>query len=1733
MTNIDKDQTMGELGAKQAGGTFMLLDSLEQSNQTAAKVMRRGGYEAMYWDVCMEASVEQAARGECEKRLWASEWTDKHFSANFEKAWKGTRGAKRIENFFRSAVQVEAPSTAREEETIRSLHIRALTNADEAEKTKVVGWFNQRESIRGESGCRVMWSEAEEAGLDTSRWLSMMWTNSHGVASGMRRLEIMCTTREEAIKTLGEMRAKLGQKLDMSFYSGRTLEHRKRAREAAASRAEANDTVRSSQNVRVRPADIDPEAFRPVPAKRITRRYVTQAANPVTVAENPFCCLMSRQEMDDIVFEEASSGNLRIDGEREQSAQPVLASAARDPRTISDEEESMAGEGTMLDQPTDELQGEDLAQSPTLSPPPHEIVQNAADIIDDVATNNRRVMRRAGLVVATWNANGLQSRSVCELVEKLRTIDILGVTETQCGEHTMMRIPGFHHIGDAMNTVRMKGKREEHMSRGISVYYKASSQLCIDRVANVDGPDVVYIRIRPRRGQPIILGCYYALQAGNPKSKGAYKRLNEQIGGFIEQGHRIILMGDFNAKTGLGQKRNDDEWHNHDLISNANGERLVDIANDNGLEFLDLPKGTPPYTRVVSNSQSVIDYILTSPQLKMHDGGRRYPTFNAGSDHIAVVAMIKIQVQLEAEGGKAQERPNFEKLRDGPENGEEEDSRRAVADLRNRFADKVQEKLSEINWVERCNQMEFPGQVDVNKMFDEWAEAIRSAGTEVLGVKRVGGKKRVRNYGWWTPRLSNISQERQKMFKKLVERGSVRVSDWERYVEKREEVKKEVEAAKRGGWEQLMHQIVDARKKPSKKQMWGLIMRTVKKPLTQADPTQVIGDDGRLTASVDEALKQWRSHFEKVANPIAGNFDEAFKVQVDEETEARREAMHVCPPLQVSADECEAAIKEIPVGASPGANGISNAALKYGGGHRFTPMERPPGEEEKEQSTQRLNAFAEGIAALCNLVGRAEVIPAAWDEARQVPIPKSSAAEDPTNRDNFRGVTLRDSTSKLASKIFIKKYFEDKYEKMICQEQGGFRRSRRCAHQLFALVDTVQRANVCKEMLYILFVDFRKAYPSVWRNGMFKKLSEGVGPNMEAFVLMMEKFANGGCTRIFLQGKESEPYTASVGVQEGATESPKLFNVHINDLPQALRDSGANGVQFAGQFIAALFADDLAIAAESVDGLQVCLDALAEYCKMWRMTVSMSKTKVMRCGAALGRPAHVTFNGEVVGLVDNYKYLGVWVQSNGRWDKEFRERMKSVAEAQRSVSPFLADRNVPIRLRAQAWTALVRSRIEYGCDIVVYNMKQREAWERVQKTAAARILGCNRHTSSDAMRGDLGWHTLAVRADRYRVRLLHEITQTNLLPMATMLWRLEAGVNGGYGRWPKHTMRKELRRLDDDHDKIFGVVAATHPKFQQASHAGWKWARVVIEERAVAQWKTRLQEKIDACEEKGSTSQVKMYMDVKLGWGKPTYSQLTGKWVRVVSRIRLGTLPVEAFQSKMKQGGGGKCPQCQVEGVEAEETIEHFAWECKSGANNVRRNKARMGVKNIICSCAEVKAKYAAELASNTDDDWEQVFRTLVLGTGVEEGYPEAFPENPAMVGGRSYGERRGLNQVNGRIAGISKTLFEEMWEERNRRMTDITEGVQDQRAPEPPVPASQEEDFIPLPGDIEHSISEASVGRNRSVAARTTTGGGRRSAATQSVHTRNLQRGIQHYFGRINADSENDRGHSVNAQFF
>ena len=98
---------------------------------------------------------------------------------------------------------------------------------------------------------------------------------------------------------------------------------------------------------------------------------------------------------------------------------------------------------------------------------------------------------------------------------------------------------------------------------------------------------------------------------------------------------------------------------------------------------------------------------------------------------------------------------------------------------------------------------------------------------------------------------------------------------------------------------------------------------------------------------------------------------------------------------------------------------------------------------------------------------------------------------------------------------------------------------------MFTLKTLVDQAFQSKESLYVCFVDFKKAYDSVWRDGLFHKLlSNGVSPK---FVRLLRNIYKSSSLAIKLTEGRSSIFPSNVGLKQGCNLSPLLFNIFIND----------------------------------------------------------------------------------------------------------------------------------------------------------------------------------------------------------------------------------------------------------------------------------------------------------------------------------------------------------------------------------------------------------------------------------------------------------------------------------------------------------------------------------------------------------------------------------------------------------
>lgn len=184
--------------------------------------------------------------------------------------------------------------------------------------------------------------------------------------------------------------------------------------------------------------------------------------------------------------------------------------------------------------------------------------------------------------------------------------------------------------------------------------------------------------------------------------------------------------------------------------------------------------------------------------------------------------------------------------------------------------------------------------------------------------------------------------------------------------------------------------------------------------------------------------------------------------------------------------------------------------------------------------------------------------------------------------------------------------------------------------------------------MYVAFVDFKKAFDSVNRSKLFLVLArKGVKGHL---LKSIKSIYNSVKARVRGNSVLSDIFDCPVGLRQGCNLSPLLFSLFINELYTALANSGINGIQLTPdliQIFILLFADDVALIADTVNGLQQQLNILSTYCNEWKLNVNIEKTKILvfKNGSHLSRHEKWVYNGYNVQTVNGFSYVGLFYSS--------------------------------------------------------------------------------------------------------------------------------------------------------------------------------------------------------------------------------------------------------------------------------------------------------------------------------------------------------------------------------------------------------------------------------------------------------------------------------------------------------
>ena len=128
------------------------------------------------------------------------------------------------------------------------------------------------------------------------------------------------------------------------------------------------------------------------------------------------------------------------------------------------------------------------------------------------------------------------------------------------------------------------------------------------------------------------------------------------------------------------------------------------------------------------------------------------------------------------------------------------------------------------------------------------------------------------------------------------------------------------------------------------------------------------------------------------------------------------------------------------------------------------------------------------------------------------------------------------------------------------------------------------------------------------------------------------------------------------------------------------------------------------------------------------MKVNRRKTECVneRQDTGSGTSGTVKMQGEEVAKVDDFKYLGSTVQSNGECGREVKKRVQAGWNGWRRMSGVICDRRVPATVKGKVYKVTVRPAMLYGLETVALTKKQEAEMEVAELKMLRFSLGVTR-----------------------------------------------------------------------------------------------------------------------------------------------------------------------------------------------------------------------------------------------------------------------------------------------------------------------------------------------------------------------------------------------------------------------
>ena len=329
-------------------------------------------------------------------------------------------------------------------------------------------------------------------------------------------------------------------------------------------------------------------------------------------------------------------------------------------------------------------------------------------------------------------------------------------------------------------------------------------------------------------------------------------------------------------------------------------------------------------------------------------------------------------------------------------------------------------------------------------------------------------------------------------------------------------------------------------------------------------------------------------------------------------------------------------------------------------------------------------------------------IPTWLKRANALPILKPR--KDASQLDNYRLISMTSVVARLFERCVCRRLYNFlEHENKFSYHQHGFRKGHSTYDCITQLTSTIEHViGDCKNYIPALFIDFSKAFDSVWHDGLRVRLLE-IGIRGRAWA-WIDSFLQNRSFSISVNGSQSSWRPICAGVPQRSSLSPLLFSIYINELPSLCSIAAQGGVderRYTDVIWPLLFADDFCIC-PTIGGMQgeirvkLAAETLECFANRWRLTVSPKKSACVLFRGSRFDYRQMGVNrddaedvicslklqpfciqNQKIPFATSYRYLGLEMDNKLNWSEQFKVVRVHLARVCGSITRLIGYARAP------------------------------------------------------------------------------------------------------------------------------------------------------------------------------------------------------------------------------------------------------------------------------------------------------------------------------------------------------------------------------------------------------------------------------------------------------------------------